>query len=386
MTVLLFASVLGLQAQSYPNSSPSSSQSEDQRRKDQPQTQAGAVSATPANSAQANPSAPNQSPADTAGQSGGNQNSPAPSSRYSIDHPSDKNQSSASTELKYRSNQPAEVQKGDQQASTNSSQTTSTQTGTRTDVAVTGEVETQVRTVVQQIDAQGPVVVERISTEFADATCTRENARALVEALHGGTAVTLRNEDGQTATFTPTGRLGYGDAYIAMAVAVQALRDAGITGCASPAQWQAVLLGGSLSGPTVRTTSVTTERFPGVLVLHSQGGWTKVAQTTHVRLNQVVSQANTSLQINDSSATAQTGAHRSADASNQQNLSPTGHPSGYDARTEAAKEQKEKDHKAKAGDRDRKTPDNLNERDQKKGDLNAPDMENPPKSGTPPKY
>jgi hypothetical protein len=399
MTALLFASVLGLQAQSYtsPSSSSSSQQSDEQRRKEQ-------QSQSSTSASQSNPSTQNSSTSGSASQSDQDKKDPQSGSRYSINNPSEKNQSSQSDELKYRSNQPAEVQKNDQQASTSASQTNSTQTGvqatgqtgtqasTQTDVAVSGEVETQVRTVVQQIDAQGPVVVERISTQFADATCTQENARALVEALHGGTSVTLRNEDGQTATFTPTVHLGYGDAYIALAVAVQALHDAGITGCASPAQWQAVLLGGELAGPSVRTTSVTTtERFPGVLVLHSQGGWTKVAQTTHVQFNQVVSQANSSLQINNSSSTAQTdsakaGASSSSTGSNQQNLTPTGHPGGYDARAEAAKDKdKQKDDaaKAKADEKDKK---DRSEQDQKKGDMNAPDTENPPKSETPPKY
>lgn len=381
MTALLLASALGLSAQSYqsPTSSSSSQQS------------SSAIGTTSSQSAAtALPEA--ETTRQRSEREERERNGQPKASRYSIDNPSAKNQSAGSTELKYRSNQPAEVQKNDQQASMGTSQASSTQTGvqasTQTNVAVTAETETQVRTVVQQIDAQGPVVVERISTEFADATCTQENARALVAALHDGTSVTLRNEDGQTATFTPTVHLGYGDAYIALAVAVQALHDAGITGCASPAQWQAVLLGGELAGPSVRTTSVTTERFPGVLVLHEQGGWTKVAQTTHVQLNQVVSQANTKLQINNSSATAQTGStSKSAEvnASNQQNLTPTGHPAGYDARTEAAKEKKDKDDAAKAKVQD-KEKNHDQDLDEKKGDMNAPDTENPSKSATPPKY
>lgn len=194
-----------------------------------------------------------------------------------------------------------------------SSTTQSTQAGTQTHVAVTGETDVQVQTVVQQIDAQGPVVVERISSHFADVACSQENARLLVEALHNGASVTLRGDDGKTATFTPNVKLGYGEAYMAMALAAEALQKAGITGCASPEQWQAVLMGGQLSGG-VATTTVQTERFPGILVLHSQGGWTKVAQTTNIELNQVVSQANTSLQIDH----------------NSQQLSPTGRSGDYD--------------------------------------------------------
>lgn len=189
------------------------------------------------------------------------------------------------------------------------------QSTTQTNIAVSGTTDVQVKTVVQQIDAQGPAVVQRISTRFADAACSEENARTLVEALHNGSSVTLRGKDGKTTTFTPNVKLGYGEAYIAMALAAETLRNAGISGCATPAQWQAVLVGGQLSGgTTTKTTSVQTERFPGILVLHSQGGgWSKVAQTTNVQLGQVVSEANTSLQIESS-----------------KQLSPTGHSSDYD--------------------------------------------------------
>ena len=119
---------------------------------------------------------------------------------------------------------------GPSTSATQGSQTTTAQTGvdsstsSQTNVAVNTQAEAEVRTVVQQIDAQGPVVVERISTRFADVTCTEENARALVEALHNGTSVTLRGDDGQTAIFTPTAHLGYGEAYIAMSLAVEALK------------------------------------------------------------------------------------------------------------------------------------------------------------------
>lgn len=182
-------------------------------------------------------------------------------------------------------------------SSSNTNQTIGQQSSTNT--TISAQADTQVQTVVQQIDAQGPVVVERITTRFADATCTQENARALVEALHNGGSVTLHGQDGKSVTFSVNERLGYGDAYIAMALAVEALRNAGITGCATPEQWQTVLLGGQLSGGTVATTTVSTERFPGILTLHSQShGWTQVAQTTKVELNQVVSNAHSSLDIN----------------------------------------------------------------------------------------
>lgn len=158
---------------------------------------------------------------------------------------------------------------------------------------------------------QGPAVVERISTQFADVTCTPENARKLIEGLTSGSAVTL-SADGKTATFTPTTRLGYGESYIALALAAEALRNAGITGCATPDQWQAVLMGGPLavsgttSTATTQSSSATSSSsFPGILALRSQGqGWGQIAQTTNVQLGQVISSAQSSFNLDTSSSAA----------------------------------------------------------------------------------
>lgn len=171
------------------------------------------------------------------------------------------------------------------------------------------QADTAVTTVVQQIDAQGPVVIDRISTQFADIACSPENVRNLIEGLRNGAAVTLTDSSGKTATFTPTGgNLGYGEAYIALALAAEALKSAGVTGCATADQWKAVLLGGPLTaaGGTSTSTSTTStasssSNFPGVLKLHSQGqGWGQIAKTTNVQLGQVVSSARSSLNISES--------------------------------------------------------------------------------------
>ena len=186
-------------------------------------------------------------------------------------------------------------------------------TTTQNTLTSSTQTDTHVTTIVQQLDAQGPTVVERISTQFADVACTPENARMLVEALHNGTAVTL-SADGKTATFTPTTRLGYGETYIALALAAEALRKAGITGCATPEQWQAVLMGGPLvAGTTTTATSrsasaSSSSHFPGILALRSQGqGWGQVAQTTNVQLGQVVSNAQSSFKLDSTDSLAPTG-------------------------------------------------------------------------------
>jgi hypothetical protein len=182
---------------------------------------------------------------------------------------------------------------------------------------------------VQQIDAQGPAVVERISNQFADVACTPENARQLVEALHSGKSVTL-SANGKSTTFSPAGsNLGYGEAYIALALAAEALRDAGVTGCATPEQWRAVLLGGPLaaSGTTSTSTSQSatsssSSQFPGILTLHSQGqGWGQVAQAANVQLGQVVSSAHSSLNVGSTGDT---------------NLAPTGRSSADMSKSRAS--------------------------------------------------
>jgi hypothetical protein len=191
----------------------------------------------------------------------------------------------------------------------------------------------QVTTVIQQYDTQGPaVVVDRVTSQYSDLTCSPENARSLVQALHDGTPVTL-NVNGQSTTFNPQGqRLGYGEAYIALALAAEELRGAGITSCATPDQWNAVLLGGPISTTTTASTSGGTTQFPGVLTLHSQGqGWGQIAQTTHVQLGQIVSSASSSSTVSPtgySSAQMNQGRPANDDANAATNADENGKQKG----------------------------------------------------------
>lgn len=170
--------------------------------------------------------------------------------------------------------------------------------------------EQQVSTLVQQIDRQGPAVVDRAATQFATVTCTEDNARNLIEALHRGNEVTLTSDKGESVTFKPTSPLGYGEAYLAMSLAAEALRQNGITGCATPEQWRSVLIGGPLSGATTTaavssssTSASATSSFPGILVLRQQGqGWGQIAQTTHVQLGTVVSSAQSSFNLSNNAS------------------------------------------------------------------------------------
>ena len=286
---VLFAAVLGLQAQS---SSPS------QQR---PSTTSPSGSSSSGSSSLTSPSSSDdwrkqqekdksKSQKDADRERSSSSSVTSPSSTTSSTTPS----SSSSTSPSSSSSSSATIG-----ATGSTSTTTGTQASTTSSTTLGAQSDVEVKTVVQQIDAQGPVVVERISTRFADVACSEENARKIVEALHNGGSVTVTGEDGKTATFNVPAKLGYGDAYVAMALAAEALREAGISGCATPEQWQAVLVGGELKGGTVTSSTTTrTERFPGVLVLHQQhGGWTQVAQTTNVQLGTIVAGAQSSLNI-----------------------------------------------------------------------------------------
>lgn len=157
-------------------------------------------------------------------------------------------------------------------------------------------------------------MVTQIASQFSDLACTNENARMLVEGLRSGTPVTLTSGQGsqaKSATFTsPVSNLGYGEAYIAIALAAEALRSAGVSGCATPDQWKAALMGGPLSAAGTSSTSTSTSakassssQFPGILTLRSQGqGWGRIAQSTNVKLGQVLSSAQTSLNLGSSGA------------------------------------------------------------------------------------
>lgn len=391
MTALMFAATLGLQAQT---AASSSSQSEEQRKQQQQQQSGSSLNQNSQIGADASINGQSQSDEQKKREQDKNKYAQNKNQWKSSDQQkkddANKDQSSRQADSKYSLNQSKDASQNSANSSQNQNQssTTAQVSGTQnsststsqTNVAVSGEVDTQVRTVVQQIDAQGPVVVERISTRFADVTCTEENARALIEALHNGTSVTLRGDDGKTATFTPTVHLGYGEAYIAMALAVEALKNAGITGCASPAQWQAVLMGGQLSGGTVATTTTTTERFPGILVLHEQGGgWAKVAQTTHVELNTVVSQANSSLQLNNSSSNSTSSTRQQS-----QSLSPTGRSSDYNPRADdKGKNQEKSKYDTPAQDSDDKKGDQGKHLGHKMNPPGADDPNNPAKTEQP---
>lgn len=357
---VLIAATLSLQAQtppspSTPESRPASTES---TKNQQPQSPGTASASVPSNQpaepvdtpysshsksqsagkAEHQASEQNSPPSDAATTATNQQRQPAPGESQTAD-PALKAQEhtegrTASNETEIRSEAGASASLGtarstpDHQAATQSdirastdgapalSHTSTTTTGS---VAATTQAETEVQTFVQEIDAGGPVVVERITTQFADVACSPENVQVLLDGLRNGTAVTL-TADGKTATFNPAVNLGYGEAYLTLALAAEALRAAGVSGCATPDQWQAVLMGGPLAAAGTTTTSTSqsvsassTSNFPGILALRSQGqGWGQIAQSSNVQLGQVVSNARSSLSFDARSESALTPTGRSS--------------------------------------------------------------------------
>lgn len=127
------------------------------------------------------------------------------------------------------------------------------------------------------------------------------NADALVEGLRNGTSITLEtattttNTDGTTsATTTPTtfqpatGKLGYGNANIALALAQNQLAKMGIT---DPTADE---IEAALNGGTVTLADGGTQTLRGVLALRAQGeGWGQIANTLGFKLGDVVSASKT---------------------------------------------------------------------------------------------
>lgn len=247
--------------------------------------------------------------------------------------------------------------------------------------------ETQVTTIVQQIDQQGPAVVDRAVTQFSTVTCTEDNARKLIEALHSGNEVTLTSDKGESVTFKPTSQLGYGEAYLAMSLAVETLRQNGITGCATPEQWRSVLIGGPLSGATTTSavssssaSASSTSNFPGILVLRQQGqGWGQIAQTTHVQLGTVVSSVQSSLNLsNSASSSTRSGLSSSTGEMDQSKSSNVTSPSTSGAKAQSTDDEDKTDKPKKKHwwQRDHSKDDKTNP-DKKDSE---PDKEDPNKS------
>lgn len=142
----------------------------------------------------------------------------------------------------------------------------------------------------------GAKVTDKLSTEFSSFLGT--DARAVVTGLRSGTPIILTRTVPSstpgaapiTTTTTinpPTGKMGFGNVFISLALAKQELSQLGITQPV-PEQLQAALVGGTVT--TGNGTTATSTNLPGILTLRSQNmGWGQIAHKLGFKLGSVVS-------------------------------------------------------------------------------------------------
>lgn len=136
-------------------------------------------------------------------------------------------------------------------------------------------------------------VVDKLSADFS--SFLGANAKAVVAGLRNGTPITLTTTTpGSTPTTTtttitpPTGKMGFGNVFISLALAKQELGQLGITQ-PTPQQLQAALSGGNVTVAS-GTTATTSTTLPGILTMRSRNmGWGQIAQKLGFKLGTVVS-------------------------------------------------------------------------------------------------
>lgn len=109
---------------------------------------------------------------------------------------------------------------------------------------------------------------DRLVDRYTAFAGSKQNAEALVTGLREGTEVKL-TRGGTTATFTPpTGKMGYGNVDIALALAEASLKEKGITR-PTPAQLEATVM--------------------DILKMRADGkGWGQIAQIHGYKLGEVM--------------------------------------------------------------------------------------------------
>ncbi len=141
----------------------------------------------------------------------------------------------------------------------------------------------------------------RLASTYTTFAGSDANADALVDGLRNGTSITLEttttttNADGTTSTATTpstfqpaTGKLGYGNVNIVLALAQNQLATMGIT---DPTADE---IEAALNGGTVTLADGSTQTLQGVLALRAQGeGWGQIAHTLGFKLGDVVSASKT---------------------------------------------------------------------------------------------
>jgi hypothetical protein len=143
------------------------------------------------------------------------------------------------------------------------------------------------------------LVASKIASNFSNLAGSKENSLALVNALRNGTNTTLTyttaaTTPGGTPTTTtatyapPTGKMGWGNVKISLALAQDSLARAGVTNPTAE-QLQAALNGGSVTAKNPDGTTTTT-KLDGVLKMRADGmGWGQIAKANGTKVGPVVS-------------------------------------------------------------------------------------------------
>ncbi len=189
-------------------------------------------------------------------------------------------------------------------------------------------------------------VVDKISGQFSG--FLGADSKAIVSGLRNGTPIKLtrttstpgsttgapQTNTPMTSTTTtttttinpPTGKMGFGNVFIALALAKQELGQMGITQ-PTPEQLKAALVGGSFTTGTGTTAS--DNKLQGILTMRNQHmGWGQIAQKLGFKLGPVVSGLKSANQSMTTAATTSNGSGTVAARSQPNSRSESGIVSG----------------------------------------------------------
>jgi hypothetical protein len=158
----------------------------------------------------------------------------------------------------------------------------------------------------------GDKVTDKISGQFSSFLGT--DSRAVVVGLRNGTPINLTTttpsttSGGTLATTTitpPTGKMGFGNVFITLALAQQTANQYGMTQPVTSSQLQVLLTGGPVTTGTGTTATTTT--FQGILTMRETMGWGRIARELNLNLGKVVSGLKASNSAMTATSTSSTG-------------------------------------------------------------------------------
>ncbi len=146
-------------------------------------------------------------------------------------------------------------------------------------------------------------VVDRLVSKYTQLAGSENNAISLVDGLRNGTEITITSDTSsacapsgprrgrvgpsgpESVSFVPpTGNMGYGNVNVALGIAGQQLKKAGIDNPKAK-QLYAALMGGTVTNCATNTSTELT----GILVLRaSDQGWGRIANTLELSVNEAM--------------------------------------------------------------------------------------------------